>query len=174
VHKVSARVDRVRFLVDEALQDLVAQRLVAAGHSATHVRALRMRGATDDEVLAHAAGEPRVLVTADTDFGTILACRAQRSPACCCSAASVTPSTSEPAPSSVLSQPLRTTCPLAPSPSSKATAFVYVSCPSRIRTGLVAKTAIAVPGISGAPPFSGHRFEHRCPVTEGIEQPDPT
>jgi predicted nuclease of predicted toxin-antitoxin system len=63
----------VRFLVDEALQDLVADRLIAAGHDATHVRALGMQGAIDDDVLAHAADERRVLVTTDTDFGTILA-----------------------------------------------------------------------------------------------------
>jgi predicted nuclease of predicted toxin-antitoxin system len=63
----------VRFLVDEALQDLVADRLIAAGHDATHVRALGMQGAIDDDVLAHAADEQRVLITTDTDFGTILA-----------------------------------------------------------------------------------------------------
>lgn len=63
----------MRFLVDEALQDLVADRLVDAGHDATHVRALKMQGATDNEVLAHAAAERRVLITTDTDFGTILA-----------------------------------------------------------------------------------------------------
>jgi predicted nuclease of predicted toxin-antitoxin system len=63
----------VRFLVDEALQDLVADRLLAAGHDATHVRALGMQGAIDDNVLAHAAEEQRVLVTTDTDFGAILA-----------------------------------------------------------------------------------------------------
>lgn len=31
------------------------------------------KAATDDEVLAHAASKQRVLVTTDTDFGTILA-----------------------------------------------------------------------------------------------------
>jgi len=63
----------VKFLVDEALQNLVAYRLVAAGHDATHIRALGMQGAVDDDVLAHAANEQRVLVTTDTDFGAILA-----------------------------------------------------------------------------------------------------
>lgn len=62
----------MKFLVDEALQDLVADRLVASGHDATHVRALGMQGAIDD-VFAHAADEQRVLVTTDTDFGAILA-----------------------------------------------------------------------------------------------------
>ena len=63
----------MRFLVDEALQDLVADRLVEVGHDATHVRELGMQGAIDEDVLAHAAGEQRVLVTTDTDFGAILA-----------------------------------------------------------------------------------------------------
>lgn len=63
----------MRFLVDKALQDRVADRLIAAGHDATHVRTIGMQGAADDDVLAHAASEQRVLVTTDTDFGTILA-----------------------------------------------------------------------------------------------------
>jgi predicted nuclease of predicted toxin-antitoxin system len=63
----------VKFLIDEALQDHVAHQLVDAGHDATHVRAIGMQGATDDEVLACAAREQRVLITTDTDFGTILA-----------------------------------------------------------------------------------------------------
>ena len=63
----------MKFLVDEALQNLVAYRLVAAGHDATHIRALGMQGAIDDDVLAYAADEQRVLVTADTDFGALRA-----------------------------------------------------------------------------------------------------
>ena len=63
----------MRFLVDEALQDLVADRLIEAGHDATHVREIGMQGATDDDVFAQAASQQRVLITTDTDFGTILA-----------------------------------------------------------------------------------------------------
>ncbi|CAN5916330.1 hypothetical protein BH23ACT10_BH23ACT10_08390 [soil metagenome] len=63
----------MRFLVDEALQDRIADRLVAAGHDATHVRAIGMQGAIDEDVLAHAASRQRVLNTTNTDFGTILA-----------------------------------------------------------------------------------------------------
>ena len=43
------------------------------GHDASHVRALGLAGCTDDEVMARALAEERVLVTTDTDFGTILA-----------------------------------------------------------------------------------------------------
>jgi predicted nuclease of predicted toxin-antitoxin system len=63
----------VRFLIDEALQDAVAYRLAEEGHDASHVRALGLAGCTDNEVMALALAEERVLVTTDTDFGTILA-----------------------------------------------------------------------------------------------------
>ena len=63
----------MRLLVDEALQDAVAHSLAEAGHDVTHVRLLGLAGHTDDEVMALALQEDRVLVTTDTDFGTILA-----------------------------------------------------------------------------------------------------
>lgn len=63
----------MRLLVDEALQDAVAHRLVTSGHDATHVRILGLAGHTDDEVMALAIADDRILVTTDTDFGTILA-----------------------------------------------------------------------------------------------------
>lgn len=63
----------MRLLVDEALQDAVAHRLAESGHDVTHVRLLGLAGRTDDEVMALALQEARVLVTTDTDFGTILA-----------------------------------------------------------------------------------------------------
>ena len=63
----------MRLLVDEALQDAVAHRLATAGHDTTHVRILGLAGHTDDEVMALAIADERILVTTDTDFGTILA-----------------------------------------------------------------------------------------------------
>lgn len=63
----------MRLLVDEALQDAVAHRLAEAGHNATHVRLLGLAGHTDEDVMALAVDEDRILVTTDTDFGTILA-----------------------------------------------------------------------------------------------------
>ena len=63
----------MKLLVDEALQNAVALSLTEAGHDAVHVRLLGLAGHTDDEVMGLALGEDRVLVTTDTDFGTILA-----------------------------------------------------------------------------------------------------
>jgi predicted nuclease of predicted toxin-antitoxin system len=63
----------MKLLVDEALQDAVAPRLATAGHDTTHVRILGLAGHTDDQVMALAIADDRILVTTDTDFGTILA-----------------------------------------------------------------------------------------------------
>lgn len=63
----------MRFLIDNALSEIVSEGLVAAGHDAVHVRDLAMQDADDDPILEFAARECRIIVSADTDFGTILA-----------------------------------------------------------------------------------------------------
>jgi predicted nuclease of predicted toxin-antitoxin system len=51
-----------------------------AGHDATHVRDYRMQTSADLEILTRAAQESRVVISADTDFGTLLATHEENLP----------------------------------------------------------------------------------------------
>lgn len=63
----------MRLLIDANLSPGVAERLRLAGHDAVHVDQIGLLGATDAVILAHAAAERQVIVSADTDFGDLLA-----------------------------------------------------------------------------------------------------
>lgn len=70
----------MRFLVDNALSPRIASALRTAGHDAIHVGDLGLADADDDLVFRGAREGARVLVSADTDFGAILALRPASAP----------------------------------------------------------------------------------------------
>lgn len=63
----------MRLLLDENLSPVLSGFLIEAGHDVVHVRDRGLTSANDDVVLELAAAEDRVLISADTDFGTLLA-----------------------------------------------------------------------------------------------------
>jgi len=70
----------LRFLVDNACSPKLAQGLRNKGFDAVHVLERDAASDADSVQLDRAVAEGRVLVTADTDFGTLLAMRGAFTP----------------------------------------------------------------------------------------------
>lgn len=70
----------IRFLIDNAVPPVLAERLRQAGWDAVHVRDRLLAEADDEVIFDLAAAEERVLVSLDTDFGTLLANRHSSKP----------------------------------------------------------------------------------------------
>lgn len=63
----------MRLLIDANLSPRIAARLCSDGYEAVHVDAAGLLGAPDEAILAHAVEARQVIITADTDFGELLA-----------------------------------------------------------------------------------------------------
>jgi predicted nuclease of predicted toxin-antitoxin system len=70
----------MRFLIDNALSPVVAEGLRQADYDAIHVPDLGFAAADDVTIFEHADRDQRVIVSAETDFGTLLATRNTASP----------------------------------------------------------------------------------------------
>jgi predicted nuclease of predicted toxin-antitoxin system len=70
----------VKLLLDANLSPEVARLLNEAGHDAIHVGDIGLLSAPDPEILQAAANGERVLLTADADFGALLALGSLASP----------------------------------------------------------------------------------------------
>jgi predicted nuclease of predicted toxin-antitoxin system len=70
----------MKFLVDNPLSPLVAETLRHRDHDAVHVRDYGLATADDPTIFERASREQRIIITADTDFGLLLAKRRVQKP----------------------------------------------------------------------------------------------
>ena len=70
----------MRFLIDANLSPRIAKLLCEADHQAVHVADVGLLTASDEKIMAHAQADERAIVSADSDFATMLALRGLRTP----------------------------------------------------------------------------------------------
>jgi predicted nuclease of predicted toxin-antitoxin system len=70
----------MKFLIDNSFSPVLATLPQQADHDAIHVRSLGLQRAEDAAIFDRAAAENQIVVSADTDFGTLLAERGSQKP----------------------------------------------------------------------------------------------
>ena len=70
----------MKLLIDNALSPQIAVDLRESDYDVIHVRDIDLHAAPDELVFAEAESSERVIVSADTDFGALLALRESASP----------------------------------------------------------------------------------------------
>ena len=70
----------MKLLIDNALSPRVAEGLRAGGYNAIHVGNLGMAKSDDEEIFQWCLTNEHVIVSADTDFGTLLAQAREKKP----------------------------------------------------------------------------------------------
>lgn len=70
----------MKFIVDNALSPILSEKLKQAGFDSVHVRDYGIQAATDLEIFERARKEDRIIITADTDFPTLLLLSQQSKP----------------------------------------------------------------------------------------------
>lgn len=63
----------MNFLIDNALSPIIAKGLKEAGFESMHVRDVGMSASSDPVIFEYAKQNDQIIVSADTDFGTLLA-----------------------------------------------------------------------------------------------------
>ena len=62
----------MKFLIDNALSPIISEILTENGFDSIHVRDINLQNADDETIFFRAKDENRIIVSADTDFGTLL------------------------------------------------------------------------------------------------------